>query len=617
MLRLGRSRFCLLTTLGVSTLAVLSPCRGELPPIRLSGSLGYELRYDWSENGETVLTNALVGRLNAATYIWQPWLAQTSGGVSLRLSDAQGDDRESTNIIGSAEGRLRLFPVSRFPFEVFFDYRNNVVDDNLFDSNFEILRYGFSQRYMPQGGGLNLGLRYEHSDRSSDQDRGRGERNLDQEESNDFFEMTAERNFGDLNTRWVSRYERNTANNPEQDETRLFSMLRHQYPMTSNATLSGQIIYRDDLLDFNSNERSNQRWEFNEYLFWRPETEKPLLLTAAVRYLDNTIARNIPDGDSDEISIKSLNSNLGASYQLSPHWQFSANVTSTLTEDADGEQTTSASETLQVSYDPAPIPLGKSEYRWFATLGVRAEQEPDQNDEENLITGEMGLGHSISRGFQFDGGSSLQLRLTQSGNLGQDTADGSFYWLEHGANLNWSYNSGKANTLLSLNAIDTRSYEQGINDRGEQESESQFISLQLSRSQSLDRYSSWSGNVSIQLRREQQEDRSRFPDLEDNSEDDDYISPNALIELNYRNQRLFDIRNLTFESKLRLYSDSYLPLLDDTTDPEDEEGQVWDNRLQYRIGRLDLLLLGRLSRINEELDGLIFFELRRNFDTIY
>jgi len=611
MLQLGRrDRVSLLTTLVVSASVPLVPCYGELAPIRLSGNWGYELRYDWSEDQETVLTNAAVARLNAATYIWQPWFAQVDGGFGLRFSDSQGDNRDSSSVLGGADGRLRLFPASRFPFEAFFDYRNNVVDDNFFDSNYEVMRYGLRQTYTPQGGGLNLGLRYEHSDRRSDQSR-----NRDQEENNDFLELIASRDFGDLSTRWVNRYEQNKRDNPEEEESRLFSMFRHQYPVASTASLSGQIIYRDDL-DFNGNERTKQRWEFNEYLFWRPETDNPLLLTAAVRYLDTTISRNLPSDDSDSNS-RNLNANLGVSYQFNPYWQLSANAASTLTEDTDGEQTTETAESLRLNYDPAAIQLGESEYRWFTTLGVTAEQNSDPAEESNLITTELGLGHSLSRSFQFQSGSSLQLRLSQSGNIGQDSADGRFYWLDHSASLNWGYNSGTANTRLSLIASDTRNYEEGINNQDEQNSELQLLDLQFSRNQSLGRYSSWSGNISLQLRREVNHEQRNPPELAPEREDEDYLSPTARIELNYQNQRLFKIPQLSFKSTLRLYSDSYLPLLDDTDNIDDQEGQVWDNKLQYRIGRLDLLLLGRLSRINEELDGLVFFELRRNFDTIY
>ena len=587
------------------TLAPLNFCRGEFPPVRLFGDVGYELRYDWSEDSDTVLSNALSVRLNAATYIWQPWLAQVNGGLTLRFSDTQSDATESTSTVGGANARLRLFPVSRFPFEAFFDYRNNVVDDNLFDSSFEVLRYGVSQRYTPQGGGLSLGLRYEHSERESSRDERR-----DENSSNDFLELSAARNFGNLSTNWTSRFERSSQDNPERDEDRLFSILRHRYPVSPGATLNGQIIYRDDRIDLANSTQDNRRWEINEYFFWRPDTENPLLLTAAVRYLDVTVARN-----ADDLRNRNLIGSLGASYQFNPHWGISANASSTLTEDSEGEQTTSAIESIVLNYDPDTIRFGQTNYNWFATLGATAEQNPDQEEETNVFTGQFGLGHSLSRNIIFDGGSTLQWRFSQSGDLGQDTTGKSFYGLDHNATLNWSYSEGGVNTLLSFIASDSRTYEDDGDDQGEQENESQLLSLQFSRSQSLSRYSSWSGIVLLQASRHVNRDNDELPDLE--LEDDDDLEPSVRIELNYRNQRLFAIRNLMFESTLRLYSDSYLPLLDDSTDPDDEEGQVWDNRLQYRIGRLDLLLTGRVSRINEELDGLIFFELRRNFDTIY
>ncbi|MFO1352089.1 MAG: hypothetical protein U1F68_15985 [Gammaproteobacteria bacterium] len=138
--------------------------------------------------------------------------------------------------------------------------------------------------------------------------------------------------------------------------------------------------------------------------------------------------------------------------------------------------------------------------------------------------------------------------------------------------------------------------------QGNEDSESQFVNLQISRNQQLGRSSSWSGNLTVQAVR-------HVDPVDDDSGADDNNGkwqPFASVDLEYQHQRLFGVPRLRFRSTLKLYSDDYLPLLQESDAVDEQRGQVWDNRLEYNIGRLDFLLLGRLSDIDDSMRSLIF-----------
>jgi len=79
---------------------------------------------------------------------------------------------------------------------------------------------------------------------------------------------------------------------------------------------------------------------------------------------------------------------------------------------------------------------------------------------------------------------------------------------------------------------------------------------------------------------------------------------------------VFRVPRLWFRSKLRFLSDSYFPLLDDPTGNRQREQIIWENRLEYAIGRLRLRLLGTLSDSDDAERAILLFQIRRIFGDI-
>ena len=81
------------------------------------GELGYDFLSNQFESAEDRIEHTGLLRLNAAGFLYEPWLATVEGGLGMffRQTDLDSGDSTSDNVIGN--GILRLFPQSRFPFE--------------------------------------------------------------------------------------------------------------------------------------------------------------------------------------------------------------------------------------------------------------------------------------------------------------------------------------------------------------------------------------------------------------------------------------------------------------------------------------------------------------------
>ncbi|MDH3639197.1 MAG: hypothetical protein OES09_12170, partial [Gammaproteobacteria bacterium] len=60
----------------------------------------------------------------------------------------------------------------------------------------------------------------------------------------------------------------------------------------------------------------------------------------------------------------------------------------------------------------------------------------------------------------------------------------------------------------------------------------------------------------------------------------------------------------------------YLPFLDEPVGPNEREQAVWENRLDYSIGRVELRLIGTLSKANMQDRLILLFQVRRLFGAI-
>jgi hypothetical protein len=142
-------------------------------PVVVTGNLGYEFRVQRGDFQEPAVNHLLYARMDAATYLWQPWFARLTGGLGLSgswtgitggigVGGGAGGYTFDRFVTGTAQ--LSLFPVSRFPFEAHVD-----VTDSRNDTALAALpparwvRLGFSQAWRPVDAPYALSGGYDHA----------------------------------------------------------------------------------------------------------------------------------------------------------------------------------------------------------------------------------------------------------------------------------------------------------------------------------------------------------------------------------------------------------------------------------------------------------------------
>jgi hypothetical protein len=90
------------------------------------------------------------------------------------------------------------------------------------------------------------------------------------------------------------------------------------------------------------------------------------------------------------------------------------------------------------------------------------------------------------------------------------------------------------------------------------------------------------------------------------------------VNLSYVDRELFNVRNLNFLSELRYLSAQFReddPFEQDELFDPNRSDKSWRNELTYRIGLLELRLLGEVRDINGRWNSQAFFSIRRYYGT--
>ncbi|MFO1352088.1 MAG: hypothetical protein U1F68_15980 [Gammaproteobacteria bacterium] len=425
----------------IAGLLAFDSSAAEWPPFRVWGHLGYSYRFDQVEGGNDVMEHSEFLRVNTSTYVWEPWVALFDASLGLEFTQTDEESRERSGTFVSGSARIRLFPFSRFPFEAFVERTQDNIDEDLFGSDAQTTRYGVIQRYNSEGG-TGYRFRYEHSERTFDQDN----LQLEEIDNDDIAELDLSRSFGNFSIDWNNLYNRHQDEESGDESTRIDSILRHRYFPGPTFSVDGQLSYFTEDFDERGVTRSFDRWELSEYAFWRPETQKPLLVTGALRYIDTTAGI-----DPFEINARSMTGSLGISYQISPRWQITGDVSATLTETRNGN-TTNNFGNLEARYTSDNLELGNFNYNWFGSVGLRYEDD----EQDSVISETASLGHDISRTFRIGDSSAVGLRFSQSLSAIEDNLGRSTQLLDHNLSLTWNRQSDSSSTFVGLNASDSR-----------------------------------------------------------------------------------------------------------------------------------------------------------------
>lgn len=552
--------------------------RWFIPPIRWWGSSTYDLRHEGGGGGPAVDSRLVSTQLSAATFLWQPWFAQVTGGLGLVTSSVESGESQRGNTL-TGNGRLQLLPLSRFPFEAWFDRNDSRTDSRgeavLFGSQYVSTRWGLTQRYSPPAGDMHYLASYEHAGRTQA---------LGGEDSFDALQMdlTGQR---DAHSYQVNgRMTRNESSDGLLDNDFKGVVGRHAWrpdERLSVETLANLSWTGGEVAGAPLDSRFMQ---LNSFAVWRPDEQ--WLVSGGAHLFDL-----LTDTGGTSAQAGSLAFNGGATYQWTRHTRFNGTV-SLSRNTTDAGDSLASSQNLGLSHQPDPVPLGGYTYQWFTSAGVGNRTGPDASRHLNAQ-----VAHSLDRSFELSPGTAFSLGFQQNLSGDADTRASHVTRLSHNASATWSRGQEGGNAYVRLSVGDSRNL-------GGTREVFQLLNLQASLSRASGGRASWNGNLTLQATRQVTQD---VPD--------GGFDLSGSGDLTYMNTRFFGINRLRFTSQFKVNDTRFSDRNSGQLEPvsRNRESQSWDNRLEYAIGRTTLSAGLRYARVEGEARYLLMLKLTRYF----
>ncbi len=559
------------------------------PPVQWSGSVSYDLRLDHT-HGQPRSTEHLVGTtLDALSYIYEPWLALVSGTLRVTASRLQGDatapDGSDSFVTGGV--RLNIFPRSRFPFDARYEVSDSRTDTSLGGNvDYRSRHLVLTQRYRPADNGFALSASYE---RRSQEGPTFGE---DTQESllADFSSRIKRHSLGASLARSLNR---RLATGEETDFRS--AVARHSYAVGSEFVLetSANWARSDDQLLIGGNQQTLSQW--SSVALYRPEG-LDLTLSASVRGFSFD---NAATGGTESVAA-----GVGAACDVNRNFRLTGNGSATRT---DGAVAYAWVGSLGGTYNGDTQRLGEFTYDWNAGASLSNARSGDLEDN----TFSTQLGHTFGRQWLLAPGESWSATFGQtlgvSYTRGDTEAPGHpLGWsraLTQTAGLTFSSNGPDRNAFARLSFTDARQFDA-------ERARFQLVNLQLSGNYQVDRWHGWSGDLTVQRVLQRAITAEPVPVLGFRRER--LITHSASGEVTWRAQRVFGVPRLRFQSRVRLSTDTQTSDIVLLALP-DRESAVWENRLDYLVGRLELSATLRLSKTDELWRELLLLRLQRNF----
>ncbi len=561
-------------------------------PIAVSGAVSYDLRVSRAPGESSSVSQLVTNSLSASTYIYQPWFARVNGtlGVTVGRSRGGGEDNASAERFITGNARVDLFPRSRFPFEVHVERNDSRIDSGLASPlDFRTQNFGFSQRYRPPSGAYSLSASFDRREQISAGSR-------------DIQNLLT----GDFSTRWKHNelalgLSQSQARREPNDARTLFRSLvgRHQYVPSSELSVSSNLNFTrtEENAAFGASDLSVLQG--SSVGVWHAEGSK-LALSGSVRGL------LLRDAIGDH-ALESVGLTLGATYELTPKIRFSASGSANATS-SDSRSALGFNGSLDANWQGDTRQFMGFRYDPHASASVGGSHTADDN--QVSLGGQ--LGHTLSQSWPVTSRSTLSLSASQSLAVSQSRntntqpgdAPTSSQTLFHSLGATWSVGGDNRTAYARATYSDSR-------DLGGNHSSFQMLNFQLSGNFEFDRNRSLSGNLTLQRAVQRTGDSRLVGDpglvLGERSS-----SAGASGEIVYRQLRAFGIPRLRFTSRLMLAQDVLNQPGTFATIP-DRETRVWENRLDWLVGRLETQLEFRLSRVDGKRRELLMLRLRRSF----
>lgn len=571
-------------------------------PVALSGSLAYDFRASRADRELNSQGQVVTATLSANSYVYEPWFATVGGTLGVTVGRSRGggeissfdsgappDANSSGERFLTGKGQLNLFPRSRFPFEFHLERSDSRTDLGLAPTlDFSTQNIGFSQRYRPVAGDYTLSARFDRREQF-----GAG------------FRDTQDQLAGDFTTRWKNNeaslgLSQSLARREASDERTQFQTVVGHHVYTPGNTLSVNTTVNwsrtDERLVGYASELSVFQW--TTVGLWRPQSSK-LVVNGSFRGL---LMRDDVTGGA----LDSFAASAGATYEINRNARLNATGTVTST-DSDGVGALTFSGSVGAGWQGDTIDLPwRLRYDWYAS-GTAGGSSGDGESHTSL---NAQAGHSLSRSWSVTSGSTVALNGSQSLTAAYNRTDDSApdqigplsRFLNHTVGATWNTGGDGTSAYARLSYSDAM-------ELGGGNARFRLWNFQLSGTWGFDRNSSLSGDLTAQRVDQRSADAIHDGQL--------LLGPqnglhSASGEITYRHNRLFGVPRLRFTSRLKLAQDVLKQPGVLATIP-DRETRLWENRLDWSIGRLDTQLVFRVSEVDARRRKYLMVRVQRSF----
>lgn len=587
-----------------------------LPPIQTTGSVGHTFRTIETPERSREYSNQTQGRLQARSYIWQPWFitAETGGTVAYE-NTVGGEAAKGDSLIASGNASLGILPLSRYPVTLSYahtdsrtegNFSNDFVSDRanatiqgLFSNTFRTGARASYERVDEEDAGIQE-FRSAGLDVLQILDKSRislALSHVDEKTSSDSTEAGNERESDDIAT------------------------LRHIYTPTERLRTdsTATVIYDQD--ETASRDETGFLTQGTSTAQWRPE-DRSFTVNGALRAFKETRefdAKGAGGGESDALTTSGT---VGLNYPIVPRLTTNLGLSGTYQardNSAGGGAAASSGEDRETiegrligsaNYLSLPTPVATFDWSWNAS----ALAEPAYREERGQasggggqegfeFSGSLALGHAASRGVDVPALGPSQFRVSQRGRVIRTREDETIPNLSHTASLTYSAAEDGTTTLIRLSGSDTRDL------AGDTQSEFSLGQLQLNRQSAIDIESGWRGGLTAQISRRKSKGQ------------DEDVTVTANGNLGYFVRRIFGVRNLDFNSDLVVRAFGLEDAIEDEDDRQLGKKDIraeWTNRLDYRIGRITAGLEAEVfysdrSAGESGFGSVVIFRIRRDF----
>lgn len=539
----------------------------QIGPVETRGYLEYRYLYQAGSDRDGAGAHGAALRTDLSTYFWRPWVLRARGSLLVQEYGADSPTGMTTSSILQGGLWLDFLARSKYPLTIFYEDFDADYDSLPFRRTARTKSHGFRQQLSSKRLGI-YSLEFRRGVTDSLYADGFS---LPTVNDNQRWEFKGRKVIGRNNLSITSRSLEVDAQEPDIQTDSLRHTVRHRFRAGSRFSLQNTYFVTDEKFDSEFLQSDRVYQQLYSLATWRPDAENRWLVTGRGLFQDNESANGFGGSGQSNMSVSGT-----ASFRVTDRISVTGAVGVSRTQNDMTGESTAGYQQFGASYSSVGHPLWGGIYQYTGRGSYGNRTENGMEDSEDLQELKFDVGHSLSRMFETRGGKRVDIRGIQRVTTSQNSMGAELNLLRSTIYATSGVNEQQLSRYLRFAITDQRTF-------GDEERNFQFFDLQYSLQGNLTRDSNWNLNATIQYGLRNQ---TKPPDSVNESKSLSYS-----IGAAYRHANLFDISFLNFSSDFQLQSEDF-----QSEDPFDPDFDVdrqrvsssWRNRLDYRVGRLQM-----------------------------